>query len=223
MTQSERKGATSIASICLDCRLEGLDKIAQRRLLSLTACMRLQQHGASSLGVCSVVQRLPAPLLLHHANARQQQQRRQPGNRTSPSLPRSYPPVACFSSKHPAAGAAAAAAPAAELTDASAAAPQVSASDVPLPEVLQRMRQACGLQIPAGHEICEEGSGVYLGMPIRWQSCIQVCPAKWLRMFGHDWIRMESEQGSRADRQTDRQRACIIGMIRTLIRSGASV
>ena len=202
MTQSERKGATSVASICLDCRLKGVGKIAQRRLLSLTACMRLQQHGASGLGVCSVVQRLPAPLLLHHANARQQQAQAA-WQQTSLSLPRLYPPVACFGSKHPAAGAAAAAAPAAELTDASAAAPQVSASDVPLPEVLQRMRQACGLQIPAGHEIFEEGSGVYLGMPIRWQSCIQVCPAKWLRMFGRNWIRMESEQGSRADRQTD--------------------
>jgi hypothetical protein len=45
---------------------------------------------------------------------------------------------------------------------------------MPLPEVLQRMRQACGLQIPAGHEICEEGSGMYLGMPIRWRCCVQV-------------------------------------------------
>ena len=135
--------------------------------------MRLQQHGASSLGVGSSVQRLPAPLLPHHVWA-PQQQAPTAWQRTPPSLPRSHPPVACFSSKHPAAGAAAAAAPAAEPTEERAAVSPAASSDVPLPEVLQRMRQACGLQIPAGHEICEEGTGVYLGMPIRWQSCIQV-------------------------------------------------
>lgn len=170
--------------------------------------MRLQPHGASSLGVGSVVQRLPAPLLLHHAWALQQQAQA-PWQRAAPSLARSHPPHACFSSKHLAASAAAAAAPAAELTDASAAAPQVSASDVSLPEVLQRMRQACGLQIPAGHEICEEGSGVYLGMPIRWQSCIQVCPANLSSMFGRNWIRIANEQGSRADRQRDNVHASL--------------
>lgn len=154
--------------------------------------MRLQQHAVNSLGCSSAAQLLPAPPPLaaqqHGRCFQRPSQAAWPA--TAPAVQhtgscstallqaraanRLQPPAVCYSSKHPAAHAAAAA-PAQELADEHTTPAAEPAAEAPLPEVLQRMRQACGLQIPAGHELVEEGSGIYLGMPIRWRTCIQVC------------------------------------------------
>lgn len=90
--------------------------------------------------------------------------------------------TACCSSEHPV-DAATAAAPADERACGAPASAEGPAASLPLPQLLQRMRQACGLQIPAGCEVCQDGSGQYLGLPIRWRSCIQV--STWSTLARH--------------------------------------
>ena len=47
----------------------------------------------------------------------------------------------------------------------------------PLAETLQRVRTACGLALPPGHEVCQSGTGCYLGVDVKWRKCVQASGA----------------------------------------------
>ena len=146
--------------------------------------MRLQHNGGPQVHHAPAAQHLAAPCALHarslpQCTCHQVESQRSSGlqSRTQPHLEslrtlRSL--VACHSLGRNAASAAstAAAGPAEQIGSAGASA-GVEAPES-LPQMLQRIRDASGLQIPAGCEVCQSGDGTYLGMAIQWRLCVQV-------------------------------------------------